>query len=140
MTATPPYYTVYEAQYRRLPIFHAAVYIEVDAQGGWIYQAVGTHRTGFQVEVKRTDRPERSRSFYRKWERGKIEPDRLEDVADVARNVPPPGIKRPAKGVEMREDCRDWVREFLIQLKKRELLVIEEKEKEKDVLMADADG
>ncbi|KIW25420.1 uncharacterized protein PV07_08593 [Cladophialophora immunda] len=108
--------TVYEVQYKRLPAFHAAIYIHRDQKGGLMYHAVGSHTAGFRYEACGCERPEKSRSLYKMWPRGKVAREDLPRVDMICQNVPIPCI-RTVSGVRMERDCRHWVYQALGDLR-----------------------
>ncbi|EXJ61238.1 uncharacterized protein A1O5_12030 [Cladophialophora psammophila CBS 110553] len=108
--------TVYEVQYTRLPAFHAAIYIQRDEAGGLLYHAVGSGVAGFQYEACATKRPQKTRSFYRMWPKGRVAVQDLPRVDLICQEVPVPRVQM-VSGVHIQRDCRHWVYEALKDLR-----------------------
>lgn len=73
-------YVVYIAQFRSMPVFHEAIYIESRPGKGWMYHVAGGHGPGWQYETKKRDNIESSRQYYKKHRKGTLDPADLDKV------------------------------------------------------------
>ena len=79
--------------YKDLPVYHEAIYIQIDTEGGNLYQVNGSLKFGFHYETGRTDRPENSKRFYKKFLKGTVARDKLNRVVKSCRSVRIPRLE-----------------------------------------------
>ena len=101
-------YKVYIAQFRSMPTFHDAIYIEIEPGKGWLYHVIGGHGPGWQYETKQRDNIEESQQFYRKHAKGTLDRGDLSKVNQICRTIPMPRTQ-VVEGITLQKDCRHWV-------------------------------
>ena len=106
-------YNVYIAQFRSMPTFHDAIYVEFEPGRGRLYHVMGGHGPGWQYETKPRDKVEDSQQFYKKHLKGTLKTTDVARVDQICRTVPMPRNEVTAEGVPRDNDCRHWVREAL---------------------------
>jgi len=111
-------YRVYIAQFRSLPTFHDALYVEFESGKGRLYHVIGGHGPGWQYETKERDNIEESQQFYRKHPKGTSRVVDLDEVDQICRTIPMPR-NEVVQGVPRHKDCRHWVREALEKMKQQ---------------------
>lgn len=115
-------YTVYLAQFTSIPIFHDAIYIEIEAGKGWMYHLTGGHVSGWEYMARKMDDIEESRHFYKKHVRGTVAEADLRKVDGICRSVPMPQNDF-INGVEFPRDCRHWVLDALKKLEQEGVFI-----------------
>jgi len=114
-------YTVYIVSYRSIPIFHEGIYVEEATGKGWVYQVTGGRGPGWKYEMGRQDNIESSPPFHAKYAKGTIAQADLDKVDPVCRTIAMPRDEY-REGVQLRRDCRHWVRNALDEMQKQGLL------------------
>lgn len=108
-------YRVYIAQFKAIPIFHDAIYVEIEEGKGRLYHINGGHLSGWKYMLKHVDNLEESRHFYKKHLKGTVAEADLRKVDEICESVPMPQNDF-IDGVEFPRDCRHWVLETLDRL------------------------
>lgn len=111
-------YMVYIAQFTSMPIFHDALYVEIEPGSGRLYQVMGGHGPGWQYETKSCDNIEESQQFYRKHFKGTLAAADLRKVDQICRTIPMPRNQVVA-GITLPRDCRHWVVASLKELEQQ---------------------
>ncbi|ETI26857.1 hypothetical protein G647_10303 [Cladophialophora carrionii CBS 160.54] len=99
---------VFSVSHKGLPAFHEAIYVETHEEGGYLYHVVGDNLSGYRYETKATNRPEKSKTFSKKYYKGTVSRDDLATLEAICRQVPPP-CHELIGGVIFERDCRHWV-------------------------------
>ena len=113
-------YKVYIAQFRALPIFHDAIYVEFEPGEGRLYNVKGGHGPGWEYETKACENIEKAQQFYKKHPKGTIAQTNLQKVDQICRTIPVPR-NQVVHGVPRNKDCRHWVLEALQELQQQEI-------------------
>ncbi|KIW63489.1 hypothetical protein PV04_10321 [Phialophora macrospora] len=111
-------YNVYIAQFKSMPTFHDAVYVEFEPGKGILYHVIGGHGPGWQYETKARDKVEESQQFYKKHFKGTLMTTDVTRVDQICRTIPMPR-NEVIHGVPRNKDCRHWVLEALEEMQKQ---------------------